>query len=579
MPNFSIPLSGLDASSSSLSTTANNLANLNTIGYKDQLIQFADLFYQNIGTDGAGDPIQQGAGVQVSSQPSDFTQGDVTATGISTDVAINGNGFFVVKDTDGVEDYTRAGNFEVGTNNLLETAAGQDVLGYQSVDGVVNTSQGLGTLALGAGTSSPAVVTSNVTLTSNLNATAAVGSTYSTQATIYDSLGAPHQVTFTYTNADVTPVAAVAATDATGTLTTTGGGAGSTIVAGSSVSIGGVTYNFVSAPAGATANNVLIGANDTATIGNLVDAINNSTSADTNATGGGATTDYGTATVANPLVTAAQSSDGAFTFTAKTAGATVVAVGSSDTGVLSWNSGAGANGTAAVTAVSGVVNTWTYAVTLPGADVGGGATPVSLATGTLVFNGDGTLQSITPTNGVASATNPTIKVPPTGTPQAVFADGANQLDFTWHLFDGNGDGIITQLASANSTASIEQDGTSSGTLQSFNIGSDGTITGSFSNGTTVVLGQMALASFADQQGLSRDGDNDFTPTIASGQPSVGAPATGGLGSISGGALEQSNVDIATEFANLIVAQRTYEANARVVTTFDQIAQDTIALKQ
>src|SRR5271156_4876250 len=121
MPQFSIPLSGLDATSAALSTIANNLANLNTIGYKDQQVQFADLFYQNLGSDGAGDPIQQGAGVRVNSQPSNFTQGDVTSNGIATDVAINGNGFFVVQQQ-GVQSYTRAGDFEVGTNNLLETA-------------------------------------------------------------------------------------------------------------------------------------------------------------------------------------------------------------------------------------------------------------------------------------------------------------------------------------------------------------------------------------------------------------------------------------------------------------------------
>src|SRR5271157_2729719 len=172
MPQFSIPLSGLDASSAALSTTANNLANLNTIGYKDQQIQFADLFYQNLGSNGAGDPIQEGAGVKVSSQPSNFNEGNVTSTGISTDVAIDGNGFFVVKQN-GVQSYTRAGNFEVGTNNLLETSAGQPVLGYPAVNGVVSTGQGLGTLALGAGTISPATVTGNISLTSNLDATAA----------------------------------------------------------------------------------------------------------------------------------------------------------------------------------------------------------------------------------------------------------------------------------------------------------------------------------------------------------------------------------------------------------------------
>jgi len=430
MPSFSIPLSGLTASSEALSTTANNLANLNTIGYKDEHIQFADLFYQNFGTNGAGDPIQQGAGVTVASKPSDFTQGNVTPTGVSTDVAIQGNGFFVVE-KNGVRSYTRAGNFEVGTDNLLKTAGGQYVLGYPAVNGAVNTSQGLGTLALGAGTVSPATVTANVSLTSNLDATAAVGSTYSTQATIYDSLGGSHNITFTYTKS--------------------------------------------------------------------------------------------------------------------------------------------------------ATHTWTYGATIPAADITGATAPVSVATGTLVFNGDGTLLSITPTGGAASLTNPSITVPPVPpvtnpvTPQTVFADGANQLTFAWHVANA-GVGLLTQLAGPNSTASIQQDGTSSGTLQNFNIGSDGTITGSFSNGKTATIGQIALASFADEQGLSHTGNNDFTPTLASGQPTVGGPGTGGLGSISGGALEQSNVDIASEFAALIVAQRSYEANARVVTTFDQVAQATIALK-
>jgi len=573
MPQFSIPLSGLDATSAALSTAANNLANLNTIGYKDQQIQFADLFYQNLGSDGAGDPIQQGAGVQVSSEPSDFTQGNVVSTGIDTDVAINGNGFFVVQQN-GIDSYTRAGNFEVGTNNLLETADGQQVLGYPAQNGVVNTSGGLSTLALGAGTSSPAVVTSNLTLTSNLNATAADGSTYSTQATIYDSLGAAHQVTYTYKNADSPAVAAVPAQAATGTLTMT-----ALPVATQTIVVGGQTYTFTTGAPAAGTNDVFIGATIAETTANLVNAINdNYADAAGTASPGG----YGTGTAANPDATAVDAGNGVINFTAATTGtASDFTATSSGTGStnLTWNTGAGTNGSNAIAAVPAVVNTWTYAVTVPAADISGATAPVTLATGTVVFNGNGTLQSVTPTGGTTSTTNPTINIPPTGPPQQVFADGANQLTYTWHVFNPTGTGILTQLAAPNSTASIQQDGTSSGTLQSFAIGSDGTITGSFSNGTTATLGQIALASFPDEQGLSRNGDNDFVPTLASGQPTIGAPTSGGLGSISGGALEQSNVDIATEFANLIVAQRSYEANARVVTTFDTIAQDTIALKQ
>ncbi len=572
MPDFSVPLSGLDASSAALATTANNLANLNTVGYKDQQIQFADLFYQNLGTDGAGDPIQRGAGVQVSSQPTDFTQGDVTSTGVDTDVSINGNGFFVVQHN-GVETYTRAGNFEVGTDNLLETSDGQQVLGYAAVNGAISTSAGLSSLALGAGIASPAVVTTNVALTSNLDATSAPGTQYSTQATIYDSLGAAHQVTFTYTNADVAAVAAVPVQAATGTLTSSGSAPSD----GDQITVGGTTYTFKTAlDASTSANEVLIGASATTAIANLVNAINGNT-ADANGDGAAG---YGTDTVANTSATAADTTPGSLiTLTASTTGTAGNTVALTGGGTFAASgSGDLAGGVDAAAAVPGVVNTWNYTVTLPAADVSGATAPVTLGSGTLIFNGDGTLQSVTPTNGVASTTNPTLTVPP-ASPASVFADGANPLSFTWNLFDPTGSALVTQTASASSTTSIQQDGAASGTLQNFSIGSDGTITGSFSSGTTAIVGQIALASFADEQGLSRNGDNTFSPTLASGQPSVGAPTSGGLGSITDGALEQSNVDIATEFANLIVAQRSYEANARVVTTFDQIAQDTIALKQ
>jgi flagellar hook protein FlgE len=568
MPSFSIPLSGLNASSQALSTTANNLANLNTIGYKDEEIQFSDLFYQNFGANGAGDPIQQGAGVQVSAKPSNFTQGNVTPTGVSTNVAINGNGFFVIQ-KDGVQSYTRAGNFEVGTDNLLETVDGQQVLGYPAVNGSISTAAGLTQLELGAGTISPATVTNTVQLTSNLNATDPTGTSFSTQVGIYDSLGAEHQVTYTYTNAS-TP--AIVGQAATGTLASSG----TTPSDGDEVTIGSTTYTFkTTLTASTTANQVLIGASATTALANLVNAVNGNT-ADTNGSG---TAGYGTSTVANTSVTAADTTPGSLiTFTATTDSSTPVTATTPVGTTLTLGGGDLANG---VTAVPAVLNKWSYAITIPAADISGATSPVTLGSGTLVFNGDGTLKSIAPTASSASQTNPTIGVPPTAigpAAQQTFADGANQLTFTWDVFDSSGNSTITQTAAPDGTSSIQQNGTGSGSLENFNIGSDGTITGSFSNGKTGVVGQIALASFADEEGLYHDGDNNFSPTISSGQATIGAPSSGGLGTISGGDLEQSNVDIATEFANLIVAQRTYEANARVITTFDQIAQDTIALK-
>jgi len=410
MPSFSIPLSGLTASSSALSTIANNLANLNTIGYKDQRVEFRDLFYQTIGTTGGGDPVQQGAGTAVGSVSSLFTPGNINPSGVPTDVAINNDGFFIVQNN-GVQSYTRAGNFEVNKNNFLVTTDGQNVMGYSAVNGALG--QGLSPLQLAVGTISPPTATTETQLRTNLDATAAVGTVYSTPITIYDSLGAAHNLMFSFTK--------------TGT------------------------------------------------------------------------------------------------------------------------------------------NGWDYSITIPAADVGGATDPTVLKTGSLTFDGNGNL--LTPAADVAN-----INI-------AGFVDGANDMSFTWTLYDANNVAFLSQMAAPSSTSSTQQDGSSSGTLVKYSINADGTITGAFSNGRTAVLGQVALATFADNQGLLRNGNNCFSETLASGQAVIGAPGTAGRGTLSGGALEQSNVDIATEFANLIVAQRGFQANARVVTTFDQITQDTINLKQ
>src|SRR5271163_3829807 len=199
MPNFSIPLSGLTAESTALSAIANNLTNQNTTGYKDTSVLFSDLFYQNLGTTGSGDPIQVGAGTAVGSIPALFTQGSVESTGVPTDVAIQGDGFFAVQQG-GVVQYTRAGDFSIDSNNFLVTSSGQQVLGYPAVNGVVNTGAGIAPLQLGAGTLSPPTATTNVQLTTNLNAAGGVGDTFSTPVTIYASLGASHTLTATFTN-------------------------------------------------------------------------------------------------------------------------------------------------------------------------------------------------------------------------------------------------------------------------------------------------------------------------------------------------------------------------------------------
>src|SRR5271157_3110754 len=108
MASFFIPLTGLEADSTALNTIANDLSNMNTTAFKAQTTNFSDLFYQEIGTTGAGNPIQVGAGVKVGSNETSFTQGSINSTGNATDVALNGSGFFVLGSGSGGYEYSRA---------------------------------------------------------------------------------------------------------------------------------------------------------------------------------------------------------------------------------------------------------------------------------------------------------------------------------------------------------------------------------------------------------------------------------------------------------------------------------------
>jgi flagellar hook protein FlgE len=237
----------------------------------------------------------------------------------------------------------------------------------------------------------------------------------------------------------------------------------------------------------------------------------------------------------------------------------VTASGSYNTNITVYDS----LGTSHVLSVNFTRNStgWSYNATLPSSEITGGTgTDTTVATGTLTFDNSGKLTSTAP-----------IAVSVSG-----LADGASTLAFNWNLASASGTGLITQVSGASSTSSTIQNGYASGSLTSFSIGADGTILGSFTNGTKV-LGQIALANFANLQGLTKEGNNNYSANISSGSAVIGSPGTSSLGSLTGSALELSNVDMSQEFSNLIIAERGFQANAKSVTTFDQIAQDTINL--
>jgi flagellar hook protein FlgE len=189
------------------------------------------------------------------------------------------------------------------------------------------------------------------------------------------------------------------------------------------------------------------------------------------------------------------------------------------------------------------------------------------------------LVSSEPTGGTATlapSAGIALAIPPAG---STLADGAAALAVNWNLVDTSGSPTITQTAMASGTTTTGTNGFASGTLSGYAVQPDGTIEGTFSSGKSLALGQVVVANFANAQGLSSTGNNNYQPTAASGAAVVGLAGTGGRGTIIGGNVELSNVNIATEFARLIVAQQAYSANAKSITTFSTISQATLAMIQ
>jgi flagellar hook protein FlgE len=206
------------------------------------------------------------------------------------------------------------------------------------------------------------------------------------------------------------------------------------------------------------------------------------------------------------------------------------------------------------------VNTWNYDVTIPGSDVAaGGSTPQSVlssAPGTLSFDSNGKLEDTTAVQ---------LALPD-------LADGAGSPTITWNLAGSLNNGLITQYSEASSSSSL-QDGSQAAQLSGFAIQNGGQVVANFSDNQQRVVGQLALASIQNPDSLANVGNNNYAATSQTATPSIGLPQTGGRGQIDGGALENSNVDMATQFTNLIVYQSAYQAASRVITTADQMTQD------
>ena len=209
---------------------------------------------------------------------------------------------------------------------------------------------------------------------------------------------------------------------------------------------------------------------------------------------------------------------------------------------------------------TGVSNTWNWQAIVPYED----ASSISGDTGTLTFNSDGSLATVSTTRIIFDPDG-------TGGVEEMKVD----LDFgTINKFNG-----ITQFAADFSVTLKEQDGYPSGSLDDISVDDEGIITGIFTNGINRTLAQVALASFSNPEGLYKAGDNLYQQSLNSGIPQIGAPGTGNRGIISPSSLEMSNVDLAKSFTEIIIAQRGFQVNARVITASDQVLQELVNIKR
>ncbi|MHB8147955.1 MAG: flagellar hook protein FlgE [Vulcanimicrobiaceae bacterium] len=607
-------ITGLNAYQSWIDMISNNIANTATTGFKGQRMTFADLFYQQSGypsgptaTSGGINPQDQGLGVKVNSIDTQFAQGGLETTGVNTDLAINGDGFFILRNANGTAapTYTRDGAFSLNSNGLLyDPASGMAVQGYMTgTNGQIAQTGSPGNITIPLGLQEQATATGSGTKVGpnsndqvfdmsmggnldqtqwsqqflyNVGATVTGGSPKSISTTVYDSLGNAHQATITYT-----PDVAGATPAAVGAV----GGAGTNISGAPTVNLAASQNDTitVTATGGSTAT-------VTDSLGNSV-----SGSAGQTITMGGATFTLG----------AAGTLSGTNTF------AVTAAANGLPTSVQVESGTAVVPATRWQVSVSFADGTQFSTITKPGTVGAGGAVTAPTygvgSSGTIGYayfdqngqfiNSSAIEGATTPGTAYQLDTNATAYLHTGNGGQPAIAQG-NQINITqWGPSAGNNSNAPTaggaaptagpigldysgdaSLAGAYTASVVSQNGYPAGTLANITVGQDGTVTGAFTNGQNKALAQVALATFQNEDGLSRIGGNQFSSTPASGLAQVGTASSGRFGSIVSGSLEQSNVSLSTEFTNLILAQRAFEANTRGITTADQNLQTVIHLQ-
>lgn len=481
-------VSGLKVHQTRLDVIGNNIANVNTAGYKASRATFQEMLSQTIRgatapTDarGGSNPLQVGLGVQLGSIDVKHTQGNTQTTGYGTDLAIEGDGFFVLGEGEN-RVYTRAGIFGLdnGTEgNLVSLVNGQRVLGYKAdQDGIIDPNGPLQSLYISAMETITPKATDRVYFGGNLDSRTTPGTNVPRTIQVYDSRGGQHTLEI------------------------------------------GLTYQGKNTWAWTAKWQVVSNRIPVSEAGDIV-------------SGQEYTVERNDCwELKNGNGTVAVSRDG-----------------------VQWRVGGDPDAGYQFEFVGALKAGSTVIVSQDSGSLLLTQTQTLQQNGTIEFNENGSIKQV---NGSQITFNP-------ANSQAMEID----LDFTQ----------FTQYADTFTGKFLSQNGYTSGALESFAIDQNGVIVGSFSNGLTRPLGQIALAKFANPGGLLRSGSTMFVESANSGTAQIASAGVPGYGTISPGALEMSNVDLGEEFTEMIITQRGFQANSRIITTSDEILAELVNLKR
>jgi flagellar hook protein FlgE len=561
--SFNIALSGLNAAQKDLDVTSNNIANVNTTGFKESRAEFVDVYAASLLSSGK---TKVGDGVLTADVAQQFSQGSIQFTNNALDLAITGNGFFATVPELGSSEtsYTRAGQFKLNQNDFIVNSQGGHLLGFPvNADGS-SASVSLSTaepirIPTASGAPQPS---SEIDIRMNLPAgdsyiTGAPSSfdpndsatfNHSTSATIFDSLGDSHIMTYYFIkdNPETAPNQWMmfAAVD-------------------------GKAIDLENDPGvQATANAALVTAQDSVTTAEAAQVVSQATVTSTQAT----------LNTEEANVIAAQAVYDAITSPTASDDADLAAVITTrDNAIVARDAAIAANtlSKANVTSAQVIAAEAQSAVTPTGGDVSGDLSADGGVQGArLSYNSSGDFISQSPSlaNGGIRTVAFTDHLPNGADPTQTI-----EIDFN---LDPNGPNANepTQFASNFEVTSLQQDGLAVGRLTGIDIGTDGLVRATYSNGTSEPLSRIAMVNFANEQGLTQVGSTGWKESITSGEALAGEGGTGTFGTINSSALEQSNVNLTSELIDLISAQRNFQANSRALEVDNQLNQTILQIR-